>query len=60
VPWDYYEFERFGRRGRVGHQSNPTPLAAHTNPRSRVSHNASLPGAILASLVTVDEAVLDS
>lgn len=60
VPWGYYEFERFGRLGRVGHQSNTTPLAARTNPRSRVSRNASLPGARLASLVTIDESVLDS
>jgi len=60
-PWGYYEFDPHGRlTGPVGHQSNPTPLAARTNPRTRVSHNARKPDAILASLVTVDGSVLDS
>jgi len=55
-PWGYYEFDPHSRlTGPVGHQSNPTPLAARTNPRTRVSHNASRPGVRLVSLVTVDE-----
>jgi len=60
-PWGYYELDPHGRlTGPVGHQSNPTPLAARTNPRTKVSHNASKSDARLASLVTVDEPVLDS
>ena len=60
-PWGYYEFDPHGRlTGPVGHQSNPTSLAARTNPRTRVSHNASRPDARFASLVTVDNSILDS
>jgi len=60
-PWGYYEFGPHGRlTGPMDNQGNPTPLAARTNPRSRVSHNANEPDARLASLVTIDQSVFDS